>query len=222
MACSDSQPLSLRLTAVLVTAVSMGCSTTSVADRVIPTNAGALPELLSLPASTSSSYDLTGTVASHDATVLVWYGTTCPCVVRYQSRVEDLLTRYSARNVAVVGISSNSDDSAAKLEAHLAKHAVKYPVVVDPRGRLARLLQAETTPTVVLLDRQGRVRYRGWIDNERRLGQSGRKPWLENALKAVLGNTEVARVKTSPRGCAITRSLSSACGRCSVPSRKVP
>lgn len=47
----------------------------------------------------------------------------------------------------------------AQLEKWRQKHAVPFPLIPDPQGRLARTLDIPGTPTYVLLDSQGRVLY---------------------------------------------------------------
>jgi hypothetical protein len=51
----------------------------------------------------------------HRATVLIFWSANCPCVRRYQDRVEALLERYQAKGVAVFGVSSNADETLAEV-----------------------------------------------------------------------------------------------------------
>jgi hypothetical protein len=67
---------------------------------------------------------------------------------------------------------------------------------------------ARSTPTVVVLDRKGDVRFLGWLDNERLPGVEGREPWLDLALAGVLDGRNDFKKKTPTYGCVITRSLS--------------
>lgn len=138
----------------------------------------------------------------HPATVLVWWSGSCPCVRRYDARVKDIAARYADRDVAFYYVSSNSDDGAASI----ARAEGALPIVRDDGGELARALGVISTPTAAVVDREGAVRYLGWLDNEHDVGDPDREAWLEEALDDVLAGGTGMR-KTPVWGCTVTRSL---------------
>lgn len=146
-------------------------------------------------------------IRERTATVFVFWSGSCPCVRRYQQRVEALLERYPAARVRVVGVVSNAGETLADARRVAAERGVRLPLYGDPDGRLAQALAARSTPTIVVLDRRGGIRFRGWIDNERAPGEAGREPWLERALEALLAGHERFAARTPTYGCVITRSL---------------
>ncbi|MCA9668171.1 MAG: redoxin family protein [Myxococcales bacterium] len=146
-------------------------------------------------------------VRAHDATVLVWWASRCPCVKRYQRRIDDLARRFGGRRTAVLMVASNADDDRATLRRALVARRVAVPLLFDRGGRLARALGVETTPTTVALDKHGRVAFHGWIDNERTLGASGRKAYAVGAVSALLAGLPVGTPRTPVYGCRITRAL---------------
>lgn len=148
---------------------------------------------------------------AHEATVLVFWGTSCPCVRRYQARVEALRTTYASRGVGVVAIGSNADDSLEDLVRVARERGVTVPLLRDPGAALADAVGARSTPTVVLVRRDGSVLFRGWIDNEREPGTPGREAWLEEAIEGFLAQRSFS-ARSPFYGCAITRSLSSGSG----------
>jgi peroxiredoxin len=141
------------------------------------------------------------------ATVVYFWATQCPCVSRFQSRIESLADRYASQGVSFVAVSSNSDDSEAKIKEVSRERELKLPLFKDHNGALAEQLGARTTPTVVLVDAQGRTLFRGWLDNERFEGEPGRIPFLENAINDVLAEREVAQPSSPIYGCRITKRL---------------
>lgn len=180
---------SSRLLVLLL--LSVACATTSGGTpRQVD-----LRELDGTPVSLQTGY--------FDATVLLFWSTGCPCVARYRERMAALRDRWGAEGVQVLAISSNVDDD---LEA-LRRADPPLRLLVDEDGRLARQVGARSTPTAVVLDRAGQVRFLGWIDNERLPGDPARQAWLDEALEGLLREGEVGRQRTPTWGCAITRSL---------------
>lgn len=141
------------------------------------------------------------------ATVLVFWSGTCPCVRRYQERVDALLDAHPDGRVRVVGVSSNAGEPFEEVLRVARERQVRIPILRDEGGRLAEALGVHSTPTVVVLDEAGAVRYLGWVDNERVPGDPRREPWLDLALQGVLDGTTGFAARSPTYGCAITRSL---------------
>lgn len=148
-----------------------------------------------------------------EATLLVFWSPGCPCVRRYQERVESLKAELTPRGIQVVGIASNADDTPERIQTALLERGVSLRVLRDEGGALASALGARTTPSVVLLRRDGEVLFHGWIDNERLPGEPDRKAFAEDAAMAFL---EGRAGPTSSRvyGCTITRRLGAAGNTC--------
>lgn len=148
---------------------------------------------------------LASVLQAHEATVLVFWSAGCPCVRRYQGRLEALKARYG-EHVGFVAISSNADETLESVTSAAKARGVTFPVWRDEGGEVAQALGARSTPTVVLLRNDGSVLYSGWVDNERPEGEPGREPWLEHALEGVSHGTRFA-ARSPTWGCAVTRSL---------------
>lgn len=117
--------------------------------------------------------------------------------------MDALRERWSSLGVQVVGIASNADETLREVEAARRERHIELPIYRDRGGVVAKAVDARSTPTVAVLLPDGQVVYRGWIDNERDVGQSGRQPWLDNALQRVLAGN--VRAEERPRwGCQIT------------------
>jgi hypothetical protein len=140
------------------------------------------------------------------ATVIVFWSTGCPCVRRYQQRVDALVDHYGDR-ITMLAVSSNAGESMADVLRVARERGVKVPLMRDEGGRLARAIGARTTPTAAVFDQRGELRFLGWIDNEREPGDPAREPWLERAIEGVLEGRNDFVTRTPIFGCAITRSL---------------
>ncbi len=160
--------------------------------------------------------NLPALLAGKDATVLSFFSTTCPCVARYQERTE-ALGLLAPDRLQVLYVSSNANEDRDSLERTHAERGLRLPLLVDWSGALASQLGARSTPTVVLLDRTGAVRFLGWQDNERLVGAPDREPYLERAISALLAEQPGAPTRSPTYGCPITRSLGAGVPACRVP-----
>jgi len=135
--------------------------------------------------------------------VVIFWQSTCPCVKRYEARVKKLYETYESQGIAFVYMSSNTNESFAKAQAEYAKRNMPLKLVRDEGGHFARAVKAKGTPTALLIDAHGDVIYMGWIDNERREGESKRHAYLQDAIQEYLAKLPVS-IKTSPMfGCPI-------------------
>ncbi|MCG9895848.1 MAG: hypothetical protein MH204_10285, partial [Fimbriimonadaceae bacterium] len=78
------------------------------------------------------------------------------------------------------------------------------PYVHDPKGLWVKALGAKTTTETFVLDRAGRLVYRGAVDDQYSIGAALPKPqnrYLVDALDAVLAGREVKVPATSAPGC---------------------
>jgi hypothetical protein len=197
---TDPEPVSLsgspRL-AFFVALALTACATTGTATGT----ASASP---TLTAADGSAVTLASLAAGREATVLVFWSAGCPCVRRYQARVDALAERYASDSrVRVLAVVANAGESFEEARGGAGVHV---PLFHDEGGEVAKRVGARSTPTAAVLDAKGRVRFLGWIDNEREPGASDREPWLENALEGLLGNASFTS-RTPTWGCTITRSL---------------
>jgi peroxiredoxin len=141
------------------------------------------------------------------AVVLAWTAAGCPVAMAYAPRVAALAKTYAEQGVQFLGVASDADASVEELKALVAKSGIPFPVLRDRDGAIAQRLSAETTTTVVVLDPNWRVRYRGAVDDQYAVGTRKEKPehpWLVDAIEAVLGNRVVAVEETKAPGCPIT------------------
>lgn len=92
------------------------------------------------------------------AVFLHFFNPDCPCSRFNLDHVRDLSARYGdrVRFIAVV-----QAENAPALDAEIQRCHLSMQAVVDADGRIARAYGVYSTPQAVLLDRQGRLYYRG-------------------------------------------------------------
>lgn len=93
------------------------------------------------------------------AVLLDFFTTWCGACVEDLPKVKALAERYGSQGLEVIGI--NLQETEFRLEPFLARLGVAFPVLLDRRGEVANRFQISSIPTLVLVDRGGRVRYQG-------------------------------------------------------------
>lgn len=151
-----------------------------------------------------SLYDFAGKRGA----ALVFLGTECPIGNLYLTRIQELADRYEPRGIVVLGIYSDRDTTAEQIVEHAREHGLRIPLLRDEAHQVADQVEAARTCEVLLLDGRARLRYRGAIDDQYRLGVAKQQPdahYLADAIEALLAGGEIATAATSVFGCPIQR-----------------
>ncbi|QDT29316.1 hypothetical protein Enr10x_46670 [Gimesia panareensis] len=141
------------------------------------------------------------------AFVIVACNTTCPLVKRYLPQLKRLEQEYRPQGVQFIALHTGPYESIREIAEYGIEHEIPFPSVQDIQGKSVAALGLERTPEVVVLDEQYRLRYRGRIDNQYRIGGSLPRATQENlveALNAVLKSEPVKVTETNVDGCSIT------------------
>ena len=140
--------------------------------------------------------------------MLHFWSATCPFVMRYDERLKEITNDYSKRDVIVLAIDSNSNETPDQIKAVAQKRGVPYPILIDPGNKVADQFGAITTPHVFLIDQKGKLAYEGAVDDQ---GWSEDNPvkirYVREALDAVLAGSEAPHPKTKTVGCTVKRAF---------------
>jgi peroxiredoxin len=142
------------------------------------------------------------------AIVLAFMGTECPVGNVYLPRLIELDKRFRAQKVQFLAVYPNEPEDLDAIAAHAYDHDLPFPVLKDFDQKLADSLGVRCVPTVVVLDGDFALRYRGRIDD--RYGVAGRRAKatrddLSEALAEVLAGKKVSVPETEADGCALER-----------------
>lgn len=143
-----------------------------------------------------------------EAYVVAFITNTCPLAQRYAPKLVALEEKYADDGVQFLAVNVGHADSITEMAWHALEYDIYFPVVKDVSGDVATILGATRTPEVVVLDKEKRLRYRGRVDDQYRLGGVRPEPSrhdLEEAIKEVLAGEEVSVPETTAEGCLITR-----------------
>lgn len=133
----------------------------------------------------------------------------CPYVKHVAPELSRLSADYSAKGVAIVGISSNDvenypDDSPEKMAQEKANQGYHFEYLYDADQSVAKAYHAACTPDFYLFDGNRKLVYRGQLDDSRPktdVPLTGKD--LREALDAVLNGREVAELQRPSIGCNI-------------------
>jgi AhpC/TSA family protein len=148
------------------------------------------------------------------ANVIFFIATDCPISNSYAPEIRRVCREYGPRGVGCTLMYEDVDttSSSTRLDDEVRKHLHDYsyadiPASVDRSRVVAKQAKASITPQAVVIDREGKIRYRGRIDNfYAALGQPRQQVTehdLRNALDAVLSGRRVPKVETEVLGCYI-------------------
>lgn len=144
---------------------------------------------------------------STKAIVVIFVTTDCPISNYYQPTVRRLEKQFGEQGVKFFLCHSNAKSDLSEIKTHRREFRIQIPVVLDKDQKIARRLGARVTPEAFLIDRQGKVIYRGRIDDlyvdfgKRR--RAATKYDLRDALHAHLKGRKISPAKTKAVGCYI-------------------
>jgi hypothetical protein len=141
------------------------------------------------------------------ATVLVFIIPDCPISNSYAPEIRRICGDYEKKKVAFFLVHPDPDVTAAQAKTHAKEYGYTCPVLRDPSHVLVKKTGVTTAPEVAILTADGKVAYRGRIDDwyvgyGRRRAEPTQRD-LRNALDAVLRGDAVANPTTKAIGCSL-------------------
>jgi hypothetical protein len=89
--------------------------------------------------------------------------------------------------------------------AEAARRGYAFPILLDRGGKLADSLGAQYATYSVVVDAQGRVRYRGGIDSDNMHLRDDATRYLGDALDDLLAGRSPRVAQTKTMGCALEK-----------------
>jgi peroxiredoxin len=126
----------------------------------------------------------------------------------YERMLSPMAKEYAGKDVVFLGINSNKNESVEKLKAYAEKHEIPYPILKDPGNKVADMYGARTTPHMFVIDREGKLRYRGGIEENPPTPEDCGKmdeQYLRPVLDALISGNEVPYSDKPSKGCSIKR-----------------
>lgn len=149
--------------------------------------------------------------------LVVFSCNTCPFVVGNGEKSEGWEGRYNGlqeaaaeAGISMVLVNSNEarregDDSFRAMQKHAQLEEYTMPYVVDAGHQVADAFGATKTPHVYLFDAEGRLMYRGAIDDNVQTSKKVQETYLLDAISEVGAGKKVSVAETPALGCSIKR-----------------
>ena len=168
------------------------------------------------PGAKAPSFSLKGTdgkthsladVKGAKGTVVIFTCNHCPFAKGYEDRLIALAKSYEAKGIGFVAINPTDtkavpDDGFDKMVARAKEKSLPYPYLLDETQEIAKAYGAQVTPHVFLLDAEGKVAYRGRVDDSLKEAEVQNHD-LKDGIEAVLSGKPVANPATKAFGCGV-------------------
>ena len=146
--------------------------------------------------------------------VLEWTNDGCPYVKKhYGAGNMQKLQQDAAKGGAVwLSIISSAPGkqgyvtAAGANELTRTRGAAPAAVLLDPKGDVGRAYEAQTTPHMYVIDKDGVLRYMGAIDDRPTTDAAtihGARNYVREALTAIASGQKIAETATDPYGCSV-------------------
>jgi thiol-disulfide isomerase/thioredoxin len=147
--------------------------------------------------------------AGKKATLVMFICNHCPFVKHVIDELGRLAADYIPKGMAVVAINSNDiaahpEDAPANMKKLAASKGWRFPFLFDATQDVAKSFKAACTPDFFLYDANGKLAYRGQLDDSRpgnTIPVTGKD--LRAALDAVLAGKPAAALQRPSIGCNI-------------------
>lgn len=146
--------------------------------------------------------------------VLEWHNPDCPFVRKHygSGNMQKLQTEAHDDGITWLTINSNAPGregnlTPAQAAEYIKTHGMRVThYITDPEGTIGHLYGATSTPTMVVIDKDGTLVYRGAIDDKPTANQSDipdASNYVRAALESLKAGTPVAVGSTQSYGCSI-------------------
>lgn len=158
-----------------------------------------------------SKEDVTLSGAKTDKGLIVMFScNTCPYVIKSQARTTEVMNYAKAKGLGMVIVNSNeakrdSDDSYKAMSKYAKKQGYKVPYVVDENSAMANAFGATRTPEVFLFDANGKLVYKGAMEDNPANPSESQSMFLKDAIDNMLSGKTIDPNSTKSIGCTIKR-----------------
>ncbi len=91
---------------------------------------------------------------------LVFWATWCSNCKKEIPVLKEIYSSFEPKGMEFLAINVGVNDSLARVKRYTEKYKITYPVAFEGGNRVTKLFGVQGTPTIIIVDKQGIVRYR--------------------------------------------------------------
>jgi len=143
---------------------------------------------------------------STNYSLFIFLSPECPLCQNYSNVLNSLYKKFKA-TVNMYGIVPGNAYNQKDIAGFTSTYYIEFPLLTDANKKLSDYLKASITPEAILLDSNGKLIYKGAVDNlleglgKRRIKATSN--YLEDAITAAINHQPVAIKRTKAIGCKI-------------------
>lgn len=142
--------------------------------------------------------------------VVMFSCNTCPYVVKAQERTREVMKYAASKGIGMVVVNSNEayrdkDDSPSAMKAYATRQRYSVSYLIDEKSRLADAFGATRTPEVFLFDGNGKLVYKGAMEDNPSNPSESKEMYLRSAIDNMLAGQDINPITTKSIGCSIKR-----------------
>lgn len=135
---------------------------------------------------------------------------TCPYVIKSQGRTKEAMDYARKHNIGMVIVNSNeaqrgNEDSYNAMSKYGKSQGYNVPYVVDEKSAVADAFGATRTPEVYLFDGNGKLVYKGAMEDNPSTPAESKEMFLKAAIDNMLAGKPAEPNSTKSVGCTIKR-----------------
>ena len=138
--------------------------------------------------------------------VLEWTNFGCPYVERhYKEKTMVTSAEKAGEDVVWLAVDSSTTATDADSKKWKEQYGFTHPVLLDAEGKVGKQYQAKTTPHMMVIDAEGKLRYRGAIDDDKKGEKKAeeRTNYVLDVVNTLKKGEAIATPETDPYGCSV-------------------
>ena len=140
--------------------------------------------------------------------VLEWFNNECPFVQKFYKggEMNQWASTYMGKDVVWLAVNSTSGKTVADNKTIASEWKIQRPILSDASGEVGKAYGSKNTPTMYIIDKDGKIAYRGAIDNKNDPNPAtikDAKNYVAQALDEILAGKPVSEPMTKAYGCSV-------------------
>jgi peroxiredoxin len=129
----------------------------------------------------------------------------CPWSRGADGELIQMAKNYEDKGVVFLGIESSKSTTPVAINEYIAEREIPFPILKDMGNAYADKVNAQVTPEIFILNKEGKLAYHGAFDNRRAPEVKGEMNYVASAVDELLAGNAVSTSSAKAKGCGIKR-----------------